>query len=414
MKNFALYCQQRGIALIPLCLIFMACGLWTEMEILVPSLPDMKHHFGLNDAQIQQLLTANFLGFFLGVLVAGPLCDTLGRKPMVLWGGLVYLLSCAACALTSDFSVLLMARFVQGVAMTGPTLAGGVLLFEHTSGERQIFWMALANSMVTFAMAASPIVGSWINSTWGFHGNLWCILAVGTLGIVPTLVWVPETLHEDNRKSLQLSELASGYWSLATDWRYMLLTLPICALAAGYYIYVGISSLYMVDYLKVEPALFARYQGPIVGCFSVVSLGASRLLKVFGLARSLFLGFVTMMLGCLPLVFLCVMGQESAMATTLCMMLIVGGMAPICALLFPYALNHLGQDLQGKAQALLQAFRLLLASLGTFFLGFVYSGPLLPVGVLLFMIIMLSSACLWRGRGYFKGEATENTGSFAH
>ncbi len=398
MQQFVLYCHKRGIALIPLCLIILACGLWTEMEILVPSLPDMKHFFGLSDAQIQQLLTANFLGFFLGVLVSGPLCDSIGRKPMVVWGGALYLLSCGVCALAGDFSVLLAARFVQGIAMTGPSLAGGVLLFEHTSGERQIFWMALANSMVTCAMAASPIVGSWINGTWGFHGNLWCILLVGALGIIPAVLWVPETLGEENRKSLQLAELASGYWSLSTDRRYMLMTLPICALAASYYIYVGISSLYMVEHLGIEPSLFARYQGPIVGCFSLVSLGASRLLKSFGLVRSLVLSFVVMMLGCLPLLALSVLGEESALATTLCMMLIVGGMAPICALLYPYALNHLDQDLQGKAQALLQAFRLLLASCGTVLLGLVYTGPFLPVAILLLFSILFSCACIWRGR----------------
>jgi MFS family permease len=400
--HFSRFCQRKGIALIPFCLILLACAIWTEMEILVPSLPEMKHHFAVSDAQIQQLLSANFVGFLLGVLIAGPLCDSLGRKFVAIWGGLLYLLCCLICIGVEDFNLLVIARFFQGLVMTGPLLAGGVLLFDHTSGSAQIFWMSLTNSIITFCMALAPIIGSWITGFWGYRGNLWFIVLSGALGILPLLLWVPESLAPKNRQKMQLHSLARGYLALLCDWRFMICSLPVCGLAAAYWIYVGISALYMVDYLGIAAGEFGRYQGPIVGCFSLVSLGSARLLRKFGLLRCLQIGLVAMFSGLVPLLSMSLMGQEHALFTTLAMMSFVGGMAPICSLLFPHAMNHLPPEQQGKAQALIQAMRLGFASLGTSILGCYYRGPFLPVATMLMLLLVGSSICLWLARGFCK------------
>lgn len=409
MQKFALFCERYGIALIPICLILLACGLWPEMELLVPSLPDMKRAFDVQDSQIQQLLTGNFVGFLIGVLLAGPLCDSLGRKFVLCVGSFAYLLSSMVSVLTTDFSFLMVIRFLQGFSMTGPVIAGGVLMMESTSGTRQVFWMSLANSIITFCMALAPIVGSWINIEFGYKGNLWSILILGLVGIIPALLFVPESFPKEKRKPFELSCLVKGYFILLKDWRFMCLAIPMCALAAAYWIYVGVSALYMVDYLGIPASMFGRYQGPIVGFFSVVSLGSSKLLQRFGLMHCVRMGVSSMLLGSIFLLLMSVFALDHALYTTLFMMLFVGGMAPICSLLFPYSMAHLPAHLQGNAQALIQAIRLFFASIGTFVLGFIYSGPLLPVALILFLVLLISCFFLWRGKEFM----TEELGSGA-
>lgn len=392
--------------LIPITLILLGCGLWPEMELLVPSLPSMKKVFGIGDGEIQQLLTANFFGFLLGVLVAGPLCDSLGRKAVLKYGAIGYLISSALCIFSGNFYVLMAARFLQGIAMTGPVIAGSVIMMEMTSGPKQVFWMSLANSMVTFCMAAAPIIGAWINDAAGYKGNLWSILILGIVGITPSLVLAPETLVPMKRTRFKPTHLFKGYLALLKDWRFMIFATPICSLAAAYWVYVGVSALYMVDHLGIQPSLFGRYQGPIVGCFAVFSLGSSRLLTKFGLENCLRTGIICMFSGAIPLFIMSALSQDSAIWTTLFMMLFVGGMAPLCSLLFPYCLKHLPDELQGSAQAMIQAIRLALASLGTFILGFIYSGPLLPVATILLAMLCLSTLLLWLGRNLL----TEDSG----
>lgn len=414
MQKSLSFCERYGIALIPICLIILACGIWPEMELLVPSLPDMKRVFGVQDAQIQQLLTANFMGFLIGVLFAGPLCDSMGRKSILVIGSVGYLLASFLGALAPDFSVLMLARFLQGIAMTGPIIAGGVLLLENTTGASQVFWMSLANAAITFCMAIGPIAGSWVNTGFGYQGNLWCIVILGLVGILPSFFFVSESLEPEKKKSFHISLLFKGYFTLLKDWRFMSLAIPMCSLAAAYFVYVGVSALYMVDYLGIEESAFGRYQGPIVGCFSIVSLSSAKLMQRFGLMRCIKTGAFFMCIGSTLVLAMSLLAKDHALYTTLFMMLFVGGMAPICGLLFPYALSHLPAELQGNAQAMIQAIRLFFTSLGTCILGFVYDGPLLPVACIMSLILWGSLFFLWKARAFIKEDLNTNVMMSGH
>nr|WP_063854502.1 phenicol efflux MFS transporter PexA [uncultured bacterium Ak20-3]ADI87853.1 PexA [uncultured bacterium Ak20-3] len=402
MKKFVLFCERNGIALIPIVLILLGCGLWPEMELLVPSLPDMQRAFNIQDAQIQQLLTANFVGFLIGVLFAGPLCDSAGRRTVMMIGTIGYLVSSVLCPFCNDFVLLMIARFFQGLFMTGPVIAGGVLLMEATEGVKQIFWMSIGNAAITFCMAAGPIVGSWINTGFGYVGNLWSILILGLIGCLPALFLVPESLPVEKRAAFHPKLLFKGYFALLKDFRFMCLAIPMCALAAAYWIYVGVSALYMVNQLGIAQEMFGRYQGPIVGCFSIISLGSSKLLQRFGLMKCLRAGIVSMFTGMLLLLGMSILSLDHAVATTVFMMFFVGGMAPICSMLFPYALGHLPVDLKGNAQAMVQAIRLFFASIGTSLVGVFYKSAFLPVALIMFAILLFSCYFLWKGRRYLK------------
>ena len=184
----------------------------------------------------------------------------------------------------------------------------------------------------------------------------------------------------------------------------MSFAIPICALAAACFNYVGVRASYMVDYLGIPKSTFGRYQGPIVGCFSIVSLSASKLLQRFGLMSCIKAGVFFMSVGCLLLLSMSIFRLDHALCTTLFMMLFAGGMAPVCSLLFPYSVAHLPSELQGCSQALIQALRLFFTSVGTFTLAFVYKGPLLPVALILFVVLVGSVFMLWCARAFMKEQ----------
>ncbi len=412
MRSYVSRLKLNSASLFPFYLLALACSLWPELELLVPSFPSMKLVFDVDDGQIQQLLSVNFFGFLVGVLFAGPLCDSVGRRVVMSYGMLGYLLASFAAVMATDFSFLMVARFFQGVLMTGPVVAGGVILLEVTSGASQVFWMAISSSAITFCMAMGPIVGAWINDSFGYSGNLWSIFILGLTCSLPALLFVPESLAAEKRTRLRLPMLLKGYWTLLCDWQFMCFALPMCLLSGAYWVYVGVSALFLVDHLGLPAASFGSYQGPIVGSFSIVSLSSSWLLRRFGLMRMVKVGVFLMFVGCLPLFVMSVVGFESAKLTTFFMMLFVGGMAPVCSTLFPISLNHLPPELQGNGQAFIHALRMLFASIGTFILGFVYKGPLLPVMCILLVMLIPSAVSLWLGRKFLVNpvEGFKNVG----
>ena len=412
MKHFNLFGRAWPIA--PICLIFLASTLWPEMELLAPSLPAIKDFFNITDALVQNLLSFNFFGFFMGVLFAGPLCDNLGRKKTCVIGTLLFLIASLMACFSNDFYLLTFARFLQGITVTAPIIAGFAMLLDITKGVNQLFWISTSSACITLCMAIAPLIGSFINSEFGFKANLWAIFIAAFIGILPVIFWVPETLPKEHKKPLKFKAVFSDYFKLLKNWEFMGLSLVISSLPAAYWIYTGISALYMVDHLGMDAKLFGSYQGPIVATFAFFSITMNKFYKKYGLTICLLTGFMAMFLGTSALLILSVLGIESALMTTFFMMFFVGGMVPANSLLFPSALNKVPLNLQGSAQSIISALRLLLTTIGTSILGLFYSGPFLPIAILLFMIFFLGSLVLWFLRKDLSSSSEEPVIMSAH
>lgn len=390
--------RLRTLPLAPLSLIVLGSSLWPEMELLVPSLPAMKAHFGVDEGQIQALLSTNFFGFIIGVLFAGPLCDAWGRKKICIIGAVLFLLASAAAPFATSLDTLLTIRFLQGLTMCGPIIAGSAMLLELTHGKAQIFWMATSSASISLCMAGAPLLGAVINSSFGFSANLWAIFIAGAIGIVPVMLFVPESLACEKRSPFKVSSVFAGYWQLLKNPRFFGLAIAISGLPAAFWVYSGVSSLYMVDHLQIAPELFGRYQGPIVGIFAVLSIAITRIERRLSFASCLIIGFLLMLVGIIALVTLSLAGMDSAVLTTIFMMFFVGGMVPVNALLFPSALNELPQTLQGSGQSMIQALRLTLAAIGTSILSFTYHGPFLPIALILAVTFIICWALVYKLR----------------
>jgi DHA1 family bicyclomycin/chloramphenicol resistance-like MFS transporter len=361
------------------------------MELLVPSLPSLRLYFAVSEGQVQQLLSANFLGFIIGVFFAGSLCDSLGRKKVGLYGTVLFLLASLGAVYADSFSTLMFARFLQGVTVTGPMIASMTMLLEITSGHAQVFWMSIASATVSFSMSIAPVVGAWINEAWSFRANLWAIFIMALLGAIPFLLFVPETLSKEKRSPVSMQSIVQSYLSILQNRSFMILAIAVSALPAAFWVYSGVSSLYMVEHLELNPAHFGRYQFLIVASFSLMSVSISFFHKRFGIKTYLRLGFYAMVIGLAGLLFMSLSKTESVLSSTIFMMFFVGGMVPINSLIYPVAINLLPQHLQGCAQSMVQVLRLTLASLGTMSLAVLYHGPFLPVAVILLLLFCLGT-----------------------
>lgn len=381
-----------------LCLVLLGMVLWPEMELLVPSLPSMMDYFSVTKGQIQQVLSTNFLGFILGVIFAGPLCDSLGRRKASIIGMLLFLLSSIWVSLSASLEMMMLARFVQGFAVTAPIIGGSIMLLEKTKGQAQIFWMSMSSASITFAMASAPLFGAVINEHYGFRGNLWSVVIIGIVGFLPFLLLAKETLPKEKAVTFAPKSIIKNYFLVIKNSEFMRLAIAVSALPAAFWIYTGVSSLYLVNHLGLDESLFGLYQAPITATFAVLSLSISYIHKRLGKKLSLKIGFMFMLVGSIGLLLLPLLGQESAIGTTIFMMFFVGGMTPANSLLFPEALSKLPAELQGSGQAMIQALRLLFASLGTGALGLCYDGPFTPVALLLLLLFLLSSFLIYLER----------------
>ena len=94
-------------------LAFLSAFTPLSTDLFLPALPIMAEYFQATPG-LTNLTLMGFMFFFaLSMLVWGPLSDKYGRRPVILAGLTLYLLSSVMCALSSDIWMLIGGRVIQ-------------------------------------------------------------------------------------------------------------------------------------------------------------------------------------------------------------------------------------------------------------------------------------------------------------
>ncbi|MFJ5044163.1 MFS transporter [Streptomyces sp. NPDC088719] len=100
--------------------LFMAFVIesWEQLALVYVS-GDLGNAFGIDEGRIGWVLSAVALGMIPGSLVWGPVSDRIGRRAVCLWSLAAYGVIALASALSPNFGMLMVARFLSGVALAG-------------------------------------------------------------------------------------------------------------------------------------------------------------------------------------------------------------------------------------------------------------------------------------------------------
>jgi MFS transporter, SP family, solute carrier family 2 (myo-inositol transporter), member 13 len=87
-----------------------------DVGIIGGALPYLEATSGLNASQLSIIVAAVLLGSVFSTLFAGLLADWLGRKPLMVISGAIFVLSIPVIALSHGFGPLFFGRLLQGVS----------------------------------------------------------------------------------------------------------------------------------------------------------------------------------------------------------------------------------------------------------------------------------------------------------
>ena len=90
-----------------------------SIDMYLPALPVIAAQYNVPDGSAQMTLSTYILGFALGQLLYGPMADSLGRKPVILGGTLVFAAAAVACALSQTVDMLIVMRFFHDHCAAG-------------------------------------------------------------------------------------------------------------------------------------------------------------------------------------------------------------------------------------------------------------------------------------------------------
>ena len=227
-----------------------------SIDTYIPAFVGIASSLGATPLQMQQTLSAYLFGFAFMSLFHGALSDSIGRRPVVLWGLAAFTLASMGCALSQSIGQLVFFRAVQGL-----TTGAGIVVSRAV--VRDMFPPAQAQrvmSQITIyfgvAPAIAPMVGGVLFAHLGWHSVFWFLTAVGVALWTANYRLLPETLHVTQRQSLKLSNLLQGYWKLGLDPRFLLLAVASGIPFNGMILYVLSAPVFLGEHLALAPTQF--------------------------------------------------------------------------------------------------------------------------------------------------------------
>ncbi len=161
-------------------------------SLVVPALPTMQHELHTSETGITWLLTGYLLAASVGTAIIGRLGDMYGKEKLLLWTLVVLTFGTLLAAVSSSLSVLIAARFIQGVAGGIFPLAFGIVRDEFPR-DKVAGGIGLLSAILGAGGGAGIVLSGVIVEHLNYHWLFWIPLVLVVIAAFATWRLVPES-----------------------------------------------------------------------------------------------------------------------------------------------------------------------------------------------------------------------------
>lgn len=373
---------------LPFLLIFSLIASCIEVDISIPSFPQMASFFKVPDGTIQLTLANNLFGFWLSSLFYGPLSESYGRRKIMVWGNALLMIGAFGCVFAPSISWLLSARFIQGLGTSASCVVVFAMISDVYSNQKGVQLIGIMNSLLTILMAAAPIAGGFINESVGWRGNYTVVAVVCIVSWILLLLFLPET--KKTREISQIPKVIKDYRTLLLDRRFLYSALVPSLFYASYLSFIACAPFLYLETFKLSAIQYAYHQGFIVAVFSCTSLFSGKALSYLGAKKSINLGLILAACGVIFFAFTSFFGLNSPYLITGFLSLDSLGVALFYPIVFSYSLE-IFPNIKGTSSSAIMGMRALLCGGVVGVVSYFYNGHPLSISLPILMVNFLGS-----------------------
>jgi len=281
-------------------------------DLYLASLPSMAGDFGVTPAAVQHTLSLFVIGFGSAQLISGPLSDRWGRRPVLIGGLTLYLLSSIACALAPGLGWLVAARFAQAIGCcTGVVVARAVMRDAYSPDEGARV-LARASSLLAVAPILGPVLGSYLQVAFGWRAAFVALALAGLAVWIAALARMKESNIKPNAEAMRVGSLLRGYMDVSRTPAFWAYALPGALSYASIFAFISGTPFILIRVLGVATEHYGFYFALGVLGYLSGTLLCRRLLARVGLQRALLAGTSIGLAGGIGFLLLVLAGVRSA------------------------------------------------------------------------------------------------------
>lgn len=324
------------------------------IDIYLPAMPIMALEFNVSTTRIQDTISWFLVSLGIGQLIAGPLADRFGRRPVALAGISIYIMSSALAWAAASLDILLLARVLQGLGACATSVCAFAAVRDSFGAKRSGQMISYLNGAICFIPALAPLLGSWLTMQFSWRANFLFMILYALIALVIVYYFFRETRPLDTDTNGPLLSF-TRYWQVLKEpvfiYHAMLCMLSMSVILA----YVTSAPVQLINNLGLSMEEFTAWFAANAVLNIFASMTAPKLIDNIGTRKILNSGMMLLILAAVLMAILNV--TESVWSFMLPMFVSSFGFAWILGASAGKSLEPFGQR-AGTAAALLGLFQM--------------------------------------------------------
>jgi EmrB/QacA subfamily drug resistance transporter len=171
----------------------VACGMFMnqlDSTVLTTSIPQIAESLGESPLRLNVAITCYLISLAVFIPISGWIADKFGPRRVFCAAIAVFSLSSAMCGLSTDLTMLVAMRVVQGFGGALMTPVGRLILVRSFPKDKLLSAMAFVSMPALVAPAIGPILGGFLTTYVSWHWIFFINLPIGAVGIALALRYV--------------------------------------------------------------------------------------------------------------------------------------------------------------------------------------------------------------------------------
>lgn len=281
-------------------ILLMACLMSIvalSIDTILPALQSIGESINTNNTRENQLLiTMIFLGLGVGQLIFGPISDSVGRKPVVYVGFLIFVLSSFLCVFATNIETMVIGRILQGIGLSASRTISISMIRDRFEGDYMAKIMSFVVTIFILVPIVAPSLGKILLDNYGWESIFYSQLLFGVI----VLCWFwkrqAETLRPEYKKKFSISIFVNGTKEFIKYRSAIIFTLISGLITGSFMVFLSTSQhIFEVQYGLIEefPYIFGALAFSVglstfVNGTLVVRFGMRTLVTLFILLFSIF------------------------------------------------------------------------------------------------------------------------------
>ncbi|KAI1379592.1 MFS general substrate transporter [Hypoxylon crocopeplum] len=163
-------------------------------SMFAPGIPGILREFHESSSTVATFLVSVYiLGFAFGPLLIAPLSEILGRRPLYIYGNILFVLFTVGTALSNGIGMLMAFRLLMGLAGSVPLTIGSGSIADVMPVEKRGRAMSAWALGPLLGPCIGPIAGGYLIQAAGWRWVYWLIVILSGILVPLSFVFLRET-----------------------------------------------------------------------------------------------------------------------------------------------------------------------------------------------------------------------------